>query len=277
MSSKHHPIAIVECLVLLAALALTACEAERARPSADAAGSDGVAAPTSDGALRPDVTALPDLPPRAGCRPATAGLAAPTSIDEVVKLVNGLARPVSLACFLESLARPLRVTATSSILSLQPAVGSRSPRIFLLTSRLVMSVVFDGRGRDVVELGEFVTPTHTIKAELGFPIKAEVPPAEPYEHVNDANVANPMKPGSRCRFCHTDEEAAPRATGAIAFTSVALKPARGTRVPLSSLLQERSTCDAAAEPARCELLRAFFDHGEVSEAAFPEVVRTFFD
>jgi len=65
----------------------------------------------------------------------------PRTVDEAITLINALPKPLTLPCFLQALARPLAMTATDSVFSLQPADGLRSPRIFLFTPGMVMSVV----------------------------------------------------------------------------------------------------------------------------------------
>src|SRR4051794_26926429 len=60
----------------------------------------------------------------------------PQTIADVVELLNAMPKPVSLPCFLSTLARPLEVHATLSVTSAQPAVGKRSPRIFIFLDGL---------------------------------------------------------------------------------------------------------------------------------------------
>ena len=68
-------------------------------------------------------------------------------------------------CFLERLDRPLTVLGVASVFSLQPAVGARSPRIFIFDPGLVMSVVPAGMGSPYLELAEYTTPLRSIKAQ----------------------------------------------------------------------------------------------------------------
>ncbi len=71
--------------------------------------------------------------PTPGCR-APAGVSnSPRTIDETVTLINALPKPLSLPCFLESLARPLEISASYGVFSAQPAKGIRSPRIFVIS------------------------------------------------------------------------------------------------------------------------------------------------
>lgn len=212
--------------------------------------------------------AVDAAPETARCLPAGAVPGTPASIAEVVALVNALPRPVSVACFLESLARPLQVHANRSVFSFQPAVGTRSPRVFLfLGDGLIATVVPDGGGRDLLELGQFVDDKRTLKAELKFPVAAEVSDAEPFERVRD-------RAGTTCRACHFGEERAPEIGYAEAFTSAALRPDPRSSVELEVLRGEDAACDRAAEPARCALLRALFGHGELQARDFPVTLPT---
>lgn len=63
----------------------------------------------------------PQTPRRCVAPPGIS--AAPSSIAAAVALINALPPPVTVACFVESLDRPLQVVATASDLSAQPAAG----------------------------------------------------------------------------------------------------------------------------------------------------------
>jgi hypothetical protein len=241
----------------------------------------GVPAPGPSASARDAEAAAGDssfVPGSAGppCRPGAGASGRPASIDETVRLVNSLPRPVTVTCLLESLERPLGAVATYSTISLQPAAGLRSPRVFLLTDKLVMSVVVDGKGRDLLELGEYVAETRTLKGEIAFPATAAVAAGEPYRRIRSDTASTGAK-GTSCRFCHPAEEPGPEIDGAVGYVSGALKPSRRTLIPLDGVRRERQTCDPAAEPERCAFLRALFDHGEVREAAFPAAVPDIFN
>jgi hypothetical protein len=258
----------------LAALGTNACEP--ASPSDPAAADRRDAAngsPSADAATDQETAA--DASALRRCRPGPGATGRPSSIDEALALVNSLPRPVTVTCFLESLDRPLNLSATYSTISLQPAAGLRSPRIFLLTDKLVMSIVVDGKGRNLVEFGQYVTPSRTLKGEIAFPALAEVPAGEPYARIQSNNTASGAM-GTSCRFCHPEEEAAPQLGGAIGYVSGAFKPDWRTHVSLESVHQERQACDPAIEPDRCELLGALLDHGPVVETAFPMEVPSIF-
>lgn len=203
------------------------------------------------------------------CR-APAGVSArPQSIAALVALVNALPRPVELTCLLESLARPLDVNAVISVVSLQPARGERSPRIFLMSGPLFMSIVPAGPGAPLVELGELVDGTRSIKGEIAFPVTEALDDAAPYRKIE-------MGEGTTCRFCHPSEERVAHLPDAPAYVSGALSPDERYRVRVGRLLQERDLCDDGAEPARCAFFRALLDHGEVRDRDFPASVPSIF-
>ena len=244
-----------------AALLLASCASapERERPPA---ASDAA----SDAASNTPWDAKAAL---ARCRPGAGVSGAPRTIAEVAALANALPHPVSLTCFLESLDRPLELSAAVSTISLQPAPAPRSPRIFLFSGQVIMSVVPEGTGKDLVELSQLVTGDRSLKAELKFPITAPLTPDDPFAHVRSEE-------GTTCRFCHPTETAAPEVS-ANAFVSGAFSPLPRAFVAFESLPYERSVCDAGAEPDRCAFLGAIFDHGEVRARSFPATVPTAFD
>ena len=142
----------------------------------------------------------------AGCvgRAATT----PRTIDEAIAIINTLPRPVSIARFIASLPRPLNLVATSSSLSAQPAHGRRSPRIFLMTSQLVISIVPAGPGVDLLEFGEWVEGTRTLKAEIEFPVTELLPPDAGYTRVRRGEML------TSCGLCHRGEVEHPTIAGA---------------------------------------------------------------
>jgi hypothetical protein len=205
---------------------------------------------------------------RQRCAPAPGTTGSPSAIADTVALANGLPKPVSLACFLEALQRPLRLVATRSLFSAQPAVGSRSPRIFLFMDGIIQSIVPEGSARNLLEMGEATSPGFSIKAELEFPITESITLATAFERL-------PMGDLTTCGVCHNGHVPALGIEGA--FESEVLRPADEELVPLAELEAEARSCDAELEPERCAMLAALFQHGDVSTAEFPRSVRTIFD
>ena len=214
----------------------------------------------------------PDASP-ATCTPPMGTTGSPSSISDAVTLANALfsdERPeVTLSCFVETLDRPLATLAANSFFSAQPALGRRSPRIFLFTGSLVMSVAPGGSGSHLLELAEYSALTRSIKAEILFPLRKPLLPAQPYDRVR-------FLEGTSCGVCHGSEVPAPSVTIAQAFESDVLRPRLQEEVSLDYLQAEALACDRDREPQRCETLRAVFGHGDVYPARFPTEAKTIY-
>lgn len=220
--------------------------------------------------------AKPDAGP--GTHQASAALkacaaAASGSIDSAASLVerlNALPRPVNAPCLVATLPRPLSIVATTSQLSAQPAGGPDSPRIFILGPAIVLSVVPSGVGADLLETGEWVTGTRTIKGELELPVTEDLAPDAPYRRVAQSNQS------STCGLCHRQESAHADIPGA--WESVAYRPNPGEEVALSRLTALHDTCVKDHDEAgRCELLHALFDFGAVRQSMFRREVPLFLE
>jgi hypothetical protein len=196
--------------------------------------------------------------------------AAPHSVQDVVDLVNALPKPVSLPCLLETLQRPLKVHATRSTISAQPAVGRRSPRIFMFFDGLVLSVVPAGMGSPLLEFGEVRTELRTLKAEMEFPVHDSLPRDAPFKRIlyRDAQTT--------CAFCHAAEVQDDRTDFTPAFVSQALRPAlQSDRVSVAELTTELDTCNESEEPERCALLKALYSQGTPVDTNFPDTFQIF--
>ena len=198
-----------------------------------------------------------------GCR-APDGLGSPQSIDEALTLLNALPSPVSVPCVIQSLDRPLGFRATRGTVSAQPALSEKSPRIFLLNDHLTLSIVPDGRGRELLEFGESDGNGNSLKGELNMPIATPVTADKPYDHLRYNEHV------TVCGLCHRDEVVAPEAGHANAYLSRAFKPLPQEVVDVDDVRAEWEACDPEVEPDRCAMLGAIFDHGPVEERLFPE-------
>ncbi len=248
--------------------ALTACTAapDETTTATATATTDGGHDESTGG---PEDSGEPDPPVASACPPGTTASAAPRSIAEAVALVNALPHPLSLDCFLERLPRPLAATATISTVSLQPADGARSPRVFLFVDDLVMSIAIDGtEGTRLLEFGELVSPTQSIKGEIEFPVEATLGESDPTARILDET-------GSQCRLCHGHEAPHPAYETAIVSDALQFRP--DELVELEALRAEHEACDASAEPARCARLSALFDHGALVQSPFPYELPTIYD
>ncbi|MFK7998134.1 MAG: hypothetical protein AB8H86_01010 [Polyangiales bacterium] len=190
---------------------------------------------------------------------------APQTIDDAVARLNGLPE-TSLGCFVASLPRPLRLTATDSQFSAQPSAGVDRPRVFLHTDGLVLSLALGGEGQNLLEFGEWVDDTRTVKAELVFPLESPVETSDAF-----AQVARMGREGTTCGTCHSGESAVNERPGA--YSSIALAPALRNVINLEYLRAVAARCDAEADPHGCTLLHAIFDYGEVVHEEFDEDVR----
>jgi hypothetical protein len=208
---------------------------------------------------------------RERCRAPAGVSASPGTIEEAVQLLNALPKPTSVACFIESLARPLSAYATDSIFSAQPAFSYDSPRVFLKVNQLWISVVVEGKSSFLLEFGfqPIATELRTIKAELELPLAAPITPSVAYERVRFGT-------GTSCGLCHYDERPVDGVEAAGAFASVAFRPHEQTYVSIESLRRANLACDFQANFPRCELLSALFDGGPVVETPFPSEMATFF-
>jgi hypothetical protein len=212
----------------------------------------------------------PAPPARTRCA-APAGLGAPPgTIDEVVTWLNALPKPTSVACFLESLPRPLAIVATNSQFSAQPALSAASPRVFLELGRLWVSAVIDGESSYLLEFGYRPPDSDlaSIKGELALPLSESVSSNAPYERVRYAS-------GTMCGFCHRAEQPVASVSPDV-FVSDAIRPRPETYVSVAALQLEHARCDWSVNAHRCEMLSALFDGGPVSETAFPDTMATFF-
>lgn len=199
-----------------------------------------------------------------GCRAPAGVSSAPSSIPEALALMNALPRPTTLECFLQSLERPLALSATSSALSLQPAPDERNPRMFISIGNLVMSVVSDGEASETLEFGYRTSPTRSIKAEVLFPLERDMTPARLFDRVMVGS-------STVCGRCHTAELRSdfPEFPEGV-FESNVLEPYTFNEVAVDTLRAEAAACDEAAEPGRCAMLSAIFDYGEVRGVALGE-------
>lgn len=229
-------------------------------------GAGGQGAPADVG-QRPDGAEPPPVGSSDGarterCSPAPGTTGSPATISELMALLDGLPKPTTLPCLLESLERPLELYLTSSVFSAQPAPAERSPRTFVVLGPLRLSVVAEGEASHLLELGYQSAPGRSIKAEIPFPLEETPTPSELLDQVRTGRV-------SMCGGCHTNERQVPDeffdgAEGA--FESDVIPPLYVFEVGVEALRAEAESCDAQLEPERCGMLSALFDHGEVLQS-----------
>jgi hypothetical protein len=214
--------------------------------------------------------AIEDEPIDPRCIAPAGAPTAPSTVAEVSALLNALPKPVSVACFVDALSRPLSLQAVDSTFSAQPAQGRGNPRVFIFYPGLTLSVVPAGPGAHLLEMGEARPENQSLKAELEFPIDGELDEAAPYHRVfyDDAITT--------CGFCHQGETRAEEVASPLAFVSPALRPRPYQRVPLTELRDQLGGCDEDTEPERCALLQALFRVEPPLEHEFPRSYKTFF-
>lgn len=243
----------------------------------EASGTGGASTDGTGGSPGTGGTASVNPLGRARCTPPDGMTGSPQTIEDAVALVNALPKPTSVACFVESLDRPLGVYASNSIFSLQPAVSNASPRVFLKIGQMWVSVVIDGAGRDLIEFGETsgAVPSsssgelRSLKGELQLPLTDVVAPTAAFDRVVDGAG------GTACGLCHRQEALDSVQGTSQIFSSVAFRPDPATRVRLASLRDQATGCDWQAQPDRCDLLSALLGGGDVVDAEFPSKMATF--
>lgn len=213
-----------------------------------------------------------EVEPRTHCAEPTELRASPETIQQAVDFINELPHPVSLDCFIERLERPVPLAATSSLVSLQPAVGSANPRLFLFYGDLIMSVAIDGDpGRTLLEFGEIESGTQTVKGEIAFPVSESLVIDDAFERIE-----NEQGGGTKCRLCHRGER--PSELYERGFVSDGLAFIFNEHVDYGEVYAEYLDCRHGLDYSpRCERYRALFEYGEVYESDFPEDFPTFLD
>jgi len=255
---------------VLLLLALAACESSSDSAPASSPSEQPTTAPTSSAKPPKDAGGgAQDAGPHAAnanlqkCAESKGDV---NSIADAVTRLNALiAKGGDGACFVATLPRPLAVTATFNQASAQPAGGLGAPRIFLMLPKLVISAVPDGEGSKVLEFGEWMGTTSTIKAEIGLPVTTPLTASAPFERIKQGTDH------TICLTCHGQEE--PHPTIPNAFVSEAFKPS--APVALEDLQELHNLCvTSGVTSKRCDFIHALFDFGEITQGAFSPVVAT---
>jgi hypothetical protein len=120
--------------------------------------------------------------------------------------------------------------------------------------------VVDGSASSRLDLGFRSTPSRSIKAEIEFPLTRNVSEATLFDRI----LETPQT--TVCGQCHVSEvkrDFPGFPSGA--FESDVFLPYDADQVSLESARSAAASCDRAAEPDRCGLLSALFDHGDVMQ------------
>lgn len=160
--------------------------------------------------------------------------------------------------------------AAASFISAQPSFGTKNPRLFILGDGISLTIVAAGTGKDLLEMGELTSNTHSIKAELVFPVTEHLSLDAAFTHVRSDS-----REGTVCFACHGDEVEALDYPVAGAFESVAYRPLPELEVSLALVKAQFTSCDANAAPETCAFYEALFGHGEVIADRFPDEMPLF--
>lgn len=200
-----------------------------------------------------------------GCNSGVStSLKNPQSIDQMMSLIQALPKPLTIDCFISALRKPLKIYAVDNAFSAQPSAGPENPRIFLVNNRLIMSVVPAGIGRFLLEVSQVVGPSVSVKGEIEFPVKTNIPPDSVYTRIRDNAFA-----GTSCRVCHMNETTYASTQTTSVFASRLIPPDPFKRVSQASMLGQASRCNPEKELYRCLMLRAIFIDGQATDTEFP--------
>lgn len=200
-----------------------------------------------------------------------SGVYDPQNIDDLLKMIHALPKPLELECIVKSLKRPFGVNATSSMMSVQPAVSAKDPRIFIFKGNLILSLVTAGNGSLFLEFSELKSNTRSVKGEIDIPVVSNFKSADAFTKINRTNMTT-------CSGCHMSEVFEKTIDGAATYSSKALKPSSSKNVPLQNLRNELYICQAKNDSSRrCAILSSLLSYGEVFAKDFPQDMPTLLD
>lgn len=220
--------------------------------------------PSAPGAGESEAKPADEASPKSqtGCvRPATVKKN-PETIEDLVGFINALPKPVSLACLMEALPRPLYLHLISKSVSGQTTSGTTAPRIFIfLSPSLVITVVPAGLGARKIEIGLRTSPIDSIKGEIAFPVTENLPLDIAYKMVvSYGNI------GTHCANCHANEQNVSKVSP-IAFSSSIMQPEPFLYMSLKDLETMTAACQTEKKE-ECPVLQAIFSQGQVIEREF---------
>lgn len=179
------------------------------------------------------------------------------TIKTLIEHLNDMEKPVSIPDFLKTLPRPFKLTASTSIYSLQPSDGPDSPRFFLFFGSLIMALVPTGPGSNSIELAFQVSETQSVKGEINFPVISDLASDDPYKEI----LSN-LPTVSYCSGCHKNEQAMGRLSSLppTALRSDILAPAPDTVLTTESLKKLRENC-LGSDSIRCSVIKELLQPG----------------
>lgn len=192
------------------------------------------------------------------------------TIQSVTHILNELPKPVTIPCLLDVLPKPMRINATSSELSVQPAVGTANPRVFISLNSLIITFALDGKGSEALEFSEYVGGNLSVKGEIGFPVTEELADDAAFARIRQVSGN-----GTTCAGCHFEEERADDRFPEAAYVSLALRPFDRQDVSIEQLQSQVDQCGDVVTK-RCELLRSMFGETTAEPYSFPQSFPTLF-
>ncbi|MEZ4742110.1 MAG: hypothetical protein R3B45_06665 [Bdellovibrionota bacterium] len=192
------------------------------------------------------------------------------TIEEAIQLINTLSHPVGIPCFISALPKPLIINATTSTLSVQPALGKDNPRFFIFLNKLLISFVPTGEGSEVVEFSYLISDYQSIKGEIAFPVTKELSESAAYER-----ILNEAKTNTTCSACHAGESPASNEFANGAFISKAIKPFSKNQLDREALEALQDSCQNDISE-RCQIINAVMKSGNFLMTDFPSDMPTLF-
>lgn len=194
-------------------------------------------------------------------RPASAP-SNPQTLEDIILTINALPKPVSVACLVDVLPRPLYVHATSNPLSGQPAVSASIPRIFVFIGpSLTANIVPGGEGSKAIEFGFRLDSIVSVKGEIEFPVTENLPLTAAYN-----TVLSEGRDGTECEICHGQEQNV-SSISPLAFSSRINRPDPAYNVSLEDLEALNAGC-AKEKKDECPIIQAIFSQGQVLSREF---------
>lgn len=195
------------------------------------------------------------------CTSVDESLKDPKTVADTINLINALPKPAGLDCFLNAMKPPLKVFATNSSFSAQPAQGNSSPRIFILKEKLVLSIVPAGSGRMMLELGE-ASGSQSFKGEIQFPVENTVTLSQIADHLSGGATT------SSCASCHFSESKPNYQGQGPIYLSNVLRPSESQRVSQTFMKIQAETCNSDTSKYRCDILKAIYINGQATDSSF---------
>jgi hypothetical protein len=200
------------------------------------------------------------------CIPAAESVSFET-IPDVIDHINSLPLPLTIPCLIDSLPKPLHINATSSDLSVQPAIGAVNPRIFIFAGQVILTFAPVGKGSETVEFSEVLSETVSIKGELEFPVTTKLARDAAYTRIMRKDNID----GTTCVGCHLGET---KVDDNI-FETKALKPFDRQDVTLEALGELNTNC-VNSGVLRCNIFDSLFRGAAPLPKKFPESMPTLF-